>query len=145
MTTYTTEFSCVLQLKSADQVTAAQTIYAELDAEKENEGETVGFDLHGDPADPGAQLSITDSDGEGNPDNVVLFVERCAEAFGLSGLWGFQWSYGCSAPRLDGFGGGAVIYDLARRQEVERIDSFDWLAQRLAAHTAATVREIAPV
>jgi hypothetical protein len=49
----------------------------------------------------------------------------------------------CSKPRLDGFGGGAQLIDLGKRQSVAWVDCEHWLAQHLAdptdvATTAAT-------
>ena len=69
----------------------------------------------------------------GDPQQVILFVQRCAEAFGLTGRWGFQWANTCSRPRVNAFGGGAHVLDLATRQTVSWTDTNGWLARTLAA------------
>ena len=83
-------------------------------------------------------LWLHDDAGDGNPEHVIAFVLRCAEAFGLTGRWGFAWGLSCSRPRLDGFGGGAHVLDLGRRETVAWVDCEHWLAERLAADGAAT-------
>ena len=53
-----------------------------------------------------------------------------AEAFGLEGRWGFAYAETCSRPRLDGFGGGAIVLDLARPETVSWVHTGEWLAER---------------
>jgi hypothetical protein len=64
---------------------------------------------------------------------VILFVQRCAQAFGLTGRWGFQWANTCSRPRVNAFGGGAHVLDLPTRETVSWTDTNGWLARTLAA------------
>ena len=70
-------------------------------------------------------------DTTGDPAHVIQFVQRCAAAFGLSGRWGFQYANTSSRPRLDGFGGGAHVLDLATGETVAWIYTDGWLAQVL--------------
>jgi hypothetical protein len=58
---------------------------------------------------------------------VIVFVERCAEVFGLKGRWGFQWANTCSQPRINAFSGGAHVLDLATRKPVVWIHTNLWL------------------
>ncbi len=57
---------------------------------------------------------------------------RCAEAFALTGRWGFQWANTCSRPRINAFGGGAHVLDLEKRNTVAWSDTNGWLARTLA-------------
>lgn len=60
---------------------------------------------------------------------MARFVLRCAEAFDVQGSWGFSWGLTCTKPRTDGFGGGALVLDLGRRERIAWIDCADWLAE----------------
>ncbi len=89
MADYFTHFSCILDVGSAENVVAAldliETYAAELEAD---EGLEPGFDLEVDPSSGPSALWIH-GDGHGDPEHVIAFVLRCAEAFDLSGRWGF--------------------------------------------------------
>ena len=91
-----------------------------------------GFLLSIQPEHGGTTLWIRD-EVTGDPQQVILFVQRCAEAFGLTGRWGFQWANTCSRPRVNAFGGGAHVLDLATRETVAWTDTNGWLARTLAA------------
>ena len=71
------------------------------------------------------------ADEYGDPEHVARFVLRCADALDLKGTWGFCWSLTCSKPRIDGFGGGGLVLDLAMRETVASIDCADWLAHHM--------------
>ena len=68
----------------------------------------------------------------GDPERLIQFVKRCAVEFGLTGRWGFQYANTCSKPRLDGFGGGAHVLDLATGETVDWIYTDGWLAETIA-------------
>lgn len=127
MADYLTQFSCVLDVGSAENAARALALrdeYAvELDAD---EGREPGFDLEADPFQGAGALWIS-SDGYGEPEHVIDFVLRCAEAFDLTGRWGFAWALTCSKPRLDGFGGGAQLIDLGERRSLAWLDCSHWL------------------
>ena len=53
---------------------------------------------------------------------------RCAKEFCLTGLWGMQYANTCSRPRIDGFGGGAHVLDLATGETVDWIYTDGWLS-----------------
>ncbi len=71
-------------------------------------------------------------DVTGDPERLIQFVKRCAATFGLTGRWGFQYANTCSRPRLDGFGGGAHVLDLATGETVDWIYTDGWLAETIA-------------
>jgi hypothetical protein len=87
--------------------------------------------MHDPNLGPGA-LRIH-SDAYGEPEHVILFALACAEAFDLTGRWGFVWALTCSKPRLDGFGGGAQLLYLGVRRSLDCIDCEHWLAAALGA------------
>ena len=72
-----------------------------------------------------------DGDGLGEPKNLIACVLRCAEAFDLSGRWGFVWGLWCSSSRSDGFGGGAHVFYLGARRTLAWIDCDQWLGALL--------------
>lgn len=119
MANYYTHFSCIFDLRAVDHAKQALNLYRSFSEELESDGATIGFVASIDIDRSATTLWIRDED-HGDPEHVITFVRRCAEAFKLDGLWGFQWADTCSRPRLDGFGGGAHVVDLATGQ------SFDW-------------------
>ena len=128
MADYSTQFSCALDLGSAANAAAALDL---LDAMRDVPGDDApyGFDAEVDFTDP-AHIIMTDG-RQGEPEHVIAFVLRCAEAFGLTGRWGFTWALTCSKPRLDGFGGGAQLIDLGARASLTWVDCDHWLTARL--------------
>ncbi|MHB0727821.1 hypothetical protein ACX4MZ_10630 [Roseomonas mucosa] len=132
MADYFTLFSCHLPLGKAENIEPALAIYREMQDQKDQQRETLGFDAdhHPDLSPDGVFLG---TDGSGAPAHVIEFVLRCAEAFDLQGLWGFRWALTCSRDRLDGFGGGAHLLDLGRRATVGWLDTEHWLQSRIAA------------
>jgi hypothetical protein len=130
MADYFTQFSCWLEVGTSANVERALAIYKEMATALEAaEGITPGFDVLVDSTTVGGLL-ILDADGYGEPEHVIAFVLRCAEAFDLRGRWGFRWALTCSKPRLDGFGGGAQLLDLGARKSLDWIDCDHWLTAR---------------
>ena len=128
MADYFTQFSCALDVGSADAATRALQV---LDDLRDNDDEPPnGFEVEADPRHPGT-LFITDDGGQGEPEHVICFVLACAKALDLSGRWGFAWALTCSRARLDGFGGGAHLIDLGARKTLAWTDCAHWLAERL--------------
>ncbi len=146
MADYYTQFSCIFQVGSAENAAKADDIRGELAAELDRrEGATLGFAMQVDhKSRPGALWIGSDECGE--PEHVIQFVLRCAEALDLTGLWGFTWSLCCSRPRLDAFGGGARIIDLGKRQSIDWIDCAEWVAGRTSEKPTSptTEQETAP-
>ncbi|MDU6137919.1 hypothetical protein [Bradyrhizobium sp.] len=87
-----------------------------------------GFLLSIQPEHGGSKLWMRD-DVTGDPERLIQFVIRCAAEFHLTGRWGFQYANTCSRPRLDGFGGGAHVLDLATGETVAWIYTNGWLAE----------------
>ena len=132
MADYFTRFSVMLPLGSADRIAPALAIYRTLaeDLDRDEEA-SIGFEAAASPeVDPAALWLSAEEDG--NPEHVITFVRLCGQAFGLTGRWGFRWALTCSRMRLDGWGGGAHVLDLATGETVEWLDCEDWLAERLA-------------
>ena len=133
MADYYTRFSCYLDLGAADHIAPAVALFIEMaEGLLADDDVAIGFTCEAAPGKPGA-LWLCDDDGHGEPEYVIAFVLRCAEAFNLSGRWGFCWALTCSSPRSDGFGGGAQVLDLGRRKSLGWCDISQWLAEQLAA------------
>ncbi len=80
------------------------------------------------PDQDGTKLWMRD-EGTGDPLQVIIFVQRCAEAFGLTGRWGFQTANIFSERRINAFGGGAHVLDLSTGRPVAWIHTNRWLAR----------------
>ncbi len=129
MADYFTSFSVLLPV-GAGNVEAALALYDQFEAELEADNQSVGFLAEKD--EPGSDaVWLWDNGGGGDPEHVIAYAFRCAEAFSLTGSWGFHFSLSCSRPRLDGFGGGAQVLDLGRRSSVDWVDTGHWLAEQL--------------
>ena len=131
MATYTTLFACSLPLGSADNARTALDLYLEFTDELRAEDEPVAFEVRLDPESEGTELILSSGAGSGDPDQVMAFVGRCGPALGLSGRWGFTWAETGDQDCPDGFGGGAVVLDLASGEVVASLDCDSWLAEAL--------------
>ena len=132
MADYFTHFSCLLDVGTSENAIRALDLYNALSQEgASEEPPSEGFLLSIQPEHGGTNLWMRD-DVSGDPQRVIDFVIRCAAAFHLTGRWGFQYANTCSKPRLDGFGGGAHVLDLATGETVDWIYTDGWLDQTLS-------------
>ena len=138
MADYFTQFSCILNVGSTENAARANDIRGELATELDRgEGATLGFAMTVDhETGPGALWLHSDEYGE--PEHVITFVLRCAEALGLDGVWGFSWSHSCSRPRADASGGGAHVIDLGKRATIADIDCSNFIFEQTAAAARST-------
>lgn len=148
MADYFTQFSCIFDVGSAENAAMADAIRGELAAELDrDEGACLGFEMEVDHGHGPGALWIS-SDEYGEPEHVIRFVLRCAEAFNLSGVWGFTWGLSCSKPLLDAFGGGAQVLDLGERKSLDWVDCSTWVIERTGSASvavdAASAKEAAP-
>jgi hypothetical protein len=140
MADYFCQFSCLLGVGSTENAQRAIDIRGDLAAEiYREEGGYPRFDLEISHENGEGVLWIY-ADEYGQPDHAACFVERCADAFDLTGLWGFTWSTTCSKPRIDTFGGGSILIDLAKREITESIDCNAWLTSRLTANQSGAAQ-----
>lgn len=131
MADYFTQFSCILPVGSAENAEMARCLRDLLAAEVEGEdGVCLGFEMNAQLADAPGSLWMY-SDAYGDPEHVIRFVLRCANALKLGGLWGFTWSHSCSQARIDGFGGGAHVLDLNSGATVADIDCSNFVYERI--------------
>lgn len=127
MADYFTHFSCLLDVGSPENAARALDLYARLSEETaDDDFPLTRFGLSIQPGE-GTHLWIYDDD-TGDPEHVIAFVKLCAAEFGLTGRWGFQYSNTCSRPRIDAFGGGAHVLDLATGETVDWIATDEWLS-----------------
>lgn len=136
MADYLTQFSCSLDVGSKEHAAAALALLATM-RDGDDDEPIYGLEVEIDPAHPGT-LFLSDGDGFGDPEHVIAFVLRCAEAFDLKGRWGFIWSLTCSRHRLDGFGGGAQLLNLGERKSLAWTDCAHWLGAMLDPATNPT-------
>jgi hypothetical protein len=133
MADYFTHFSCTLDVLTADNAARAFELYRHFSDELETEEQTPGFNLVATPtAEQPALLWIYDDNASGDTDHVLAFVSKLGPMLGITGLWGFEWSHTCSRPRLEAFGGGALVIDLASGETLGTISSNEWLTRTLA-------------
>ncbi|WP_226017700.1 hypothetical protein [Novosphingobium sp. FKTRR1] len=131
MADYFTHFSCLLDVGTPENAARALALYNALSEEgASEEPPSEGYLLSIQPEHGGTALWMRD-DVTGDPERVIQFVLRCAEQFQLTGRWGFQYANTCSKHRLDGFGGGAHVLDLATRETIAWTYTDGWLASVL--------------
>ncbi|WP_449470207.1 hypothetical protein [Sphingobium chungangianum] len=131
MADYFTHFSCLLDVGTAQNAERALDLFNELCAENDNEDPpSDGFLVSIHPEFGGSRLWLRD-ETTGDPEMLIRFVTRCAAEFGLKGYWGFQYANTCSRPRINAFGGGAHVLDLATGKTVEWIATNGWLDELL--------------
>lgn len=65
-------------------------------------------------------------------DNAAQLIRQTLEHFDLDDIVGFEWSHICSKPRLDAYGGGAIIIT---KDGVEFMNTGTWLYKRMAELT----------
>jgi hypothetical protein len=129
MADYFTHFSCVLDVGTPGNAARALDLFPAVMKEAAREGAlSGGFLVSIHPDHGGTKLWMRD-EGTGDPLQVIIFVQRCAEAFGLTGRWGFQTANICSERRINAFGGGAHVLDLSTGRTVARIHTNRWLAR----------------
>ena len=132
MAEYFTRFSCVLDVGSPENASRALDLYNMLSAESASEERpSEGFLFSTEPEHGGTKLWMRD-DVTGDPERLIQFVKRCAVEFRLTGRWGFQYANTCSRPRLDGFGCGAHVLDLATGETMAWTYTDGWLAEMLS-------------
>jgi len=133
MADYLTHFSCLLDVGTPERATAALDLLTRLhlDEEGADDPEYSGFALTQQDGPGGSILWIHDDDGDGDVEGVIRFVLRLTEEIDLTGLWGFEFAFTCSRPRLDAFGGGAHVIDLGKRKSIGWISTHEWLMAAL--------------
>ena len=126
-----THFSCVLDVGTPDNTARALELYPAFMEKAAREGAFAGgFLVSIHPDGDGTKIWMRD-DVTGDPLQVIVFVERCAEVFGLKGRWGFQWANTCSQPRINAFSGGAHVLDLGTRKPVAWVHTNLWLTHAI--------------
>ena len=127
MADYFTQFSAMLTTESHEKALQVHALFNQFVEERLNEDESVGFTVEVQNND----LYISDTDANGSPDDVISFFENFAPKLALTGYFGFEWANTCSKPRLDAFGGGACVINLATGECVEVVSTNNWLATKM--------------
>ncbi|KAB2726506.1 hypothetical protein [Brucella anthropi] len=133
MADYFTHFSCLLNVRTPKNAARALELYNRLSKDgATEEPPSDGFLLSIEPEFGGTQLWMRD-DGTGDPERLIQFVKLCAREFRLSGRWGFQYANTSSKARVNAFGGGAHVLDLATGETIGWTYTDGWLAEVLDA------------
>jgi len=128
MADYFTHFSCNLVLNDAGQIDKALALFKDCETRlEEEESVSIGFSIEG-CAESSPHLWIW-SDDYGDPNQVIAFVSALGPMLGLTGLWGFEWANTCSRPRIDAFGGGAAVIDLATGDIIDMLSTNSWMTR----------------
>ncbi|MCP3404794.1 hypothetical protein [Bradyrhizobium sp. CCGB01] len=132
MTDFLSRFSCLLDVGTAANAARAFDIYTALIAEiARDDPPAEPFLLSLSPEYGPARLWLRDP-GSADQQLAITFVTRFAEAFGLTGRWGFRWANIASNPVVDGFSGGAQLLDLSTGRTLEWMSTGRLLTDRLA-------------
>lgn len=140
MADYFTKFSAHLPMKSEDAANAALCFLVE--ARDASEGDDAprfhGFDAVYDHLGPDGTPRLWIHSDCGSPDDAVDFVQECATRdLTAAGLWALIWSFDCSKPRIDAYGGGAILVDLSSGEVLESVDLSHWVGQTAARFAPA--------
>lgn len=122
-----TQFSCSLKLKSVEDALFAIDFLEAMRTEDDTFLDMCSFQvsiLDGDKSS--AELWLRDAYGAADIMAVIEFVARLAREVGSTGYWGFQYSLSCSKPRLNEFGGGAIIINLETGDIESATSTEDW-------------------
>ena len=74
-----------MTLSSAANVAPALALYDQLEDELDADGETIGFEAQADEPPTGDHLWLH-ADESAEPEHVITFALRCAEALNLTGF-----------------------------------------------------------
>lgn len=69
----------------------------------------------------------------GGVEALCAFLQHLLQKFDPTGRVSFAWSYDCSKPRLDAYGGGAAI---VTAQDIQSIETNQWLQERTSGSAA---------
>jgi hypothetical protein len=132
MADYFTHFSTVLERLSAAEERWLMDEYSKMKKQEDPDtgGTEADFELRLE-GDNGLSSVWFHDDGEtGNFEQVARFVQRFLNKFRPGECWGFEWSYDCSKPRLDAYGGGAVF---VTTKEIRWLLTNQWLEEQMEA------------
>jgi hypothetical protein len=132
MADYYTNFSCILDVGTPENAARAMELIENRSNDPDSDEQPFDCFLASIQPEPdGTQIWIRDNDGNGDIDAVIEFVKLCGAELGLTGRWGFQYADTCTKPRLDAFGGGAHVLDLATGETLGWVSTDTWLAVTL--------------
>jgi hypothetical protein len=69
----------------------------------------------------------------GGVEALCAFLQHLLQKFDPNGRVSFAWSYDCSKPRLDAYGGGAAV---VTAQDLKSIDTGQWLLNQTGSPSA---------
>jgi hypothetical protein len=107
---------------------AARWIKDRIETRDENDDSLSGVSVELQPVklDDRREAWIHDYDGYPNINVVAGVLAEAQEKFKLDDVWSFEWGNDCTKPRLDAYGGGAVV---VADGEVRLMTTGDWVAR----------------
>ena len=104
------QFSCALEAPTPKEIKWLKKKLEELEEQQEDDYEGMNFQANIEIADAaGGKMLWIHADESGSPDDVANFVQAFLVANRPKDSFVFSWSFTCSKPRLDEFGGGACF------------------------------------
>jgi hypothetical protein len=131
MADYFTNFSVVLPLNKQQQEYAVG-IVRQIEA-KRNEDKPLPADFSSDLVDEVENWTFeTEAQDEGlwlnsqygGQETACVFIQHLLQKFDFAPHVAFEWSYDCSKPRTDAYGGGAAFITTT---EIETFTTTEWL------------------
>lgn len=129
MADYYSQFSALLELSTKENVARALEIAASKlnDDEDDEPAYNFGVEEYNDTA----IWLHSDDDDNFDVQEVESFIKELCSAIKLEGKWGFEYSISCSKPRVDAFGGSAVVFDLTTGDLITYMSTYEWLRDNL--------------
>jgi hypothetical protein len=131
MADYFTNFSVVLPLTKVQQEYAMQLVN-QIKLHRED-NEPLPADFPSDLADEAENWTFeTESTADGlwlnsqygGQDAVCVFIQHLLQKFDFAPSVSFEWSFDCSKPRTDAYGGGAAFITA---KEIKSFTTTEWL------------------
>jgi hypothetical protein len=140
MADYYTKFSLILDLP--DQAAQAYALDLAHQATQAQQGDNLPADFpkalaeviedwsfETAPNSPAEGHGVWLHSENGGVDALCAFLQHLLQKFDPQGQAAFAWSYDCSKPRVDAYGGAAAI---VTAQDIQSIDTSQWLQERTA-------------
>ena len=140
MPNYQTHFCAALYVPSVMDFREVHKIYDAFYEESESHGHELEFSVTYVSV-PKPHLLLTDNEGTGTIEHVRAFVFEVAKALALKGTWALQWAETSLRPRVDGYGGGVILLDLAARTTLFYDSTHAWLEDQVAVDQNAAADE----
>lgn len=129
MADYFTHFSAVLEGLTKQEASWVDQEYRKRITAGDLDESMGDFDLELEDDDKGGRRAwIHSPDGCENIDHVADFIQQFLKEFRPKEAWSMEWSNDCSKPRLDAFGGGALV---VTAKKIHWMSTSDWVSKTM--------------